>query len=91
VTIRIGPHDFDEVAYDEIGDVLYLGRSEAKPAVLTEATPEGHAVQLDIDGGLVGLTLVNARWLIERDGKLVVTIPERIEASAGELAAVLTG
>ena len=70
--------------------MLYLGRSAAERCVVTDATPEGHAVQFDAAGELVGLTVVNARWLTERDGKLVITIPERIEAPASELAPALS-
>ncbi len=39
---------------------------------------------------VVGLTLVNARWLLDRDGRLTVSVPEKVEASADELAAALT-
>lgn len=90
MTIRIGQHEFDQVSYDDRGDVLYLGRSDSQACVVTDATPEGHAVQFDADGELVGLTVVNARWLVERDGKLVITIPERVETLASELAPALS-
>jgi uncharacterized protein YuzE len=90
MTVRIGPHEFDEVSYDEVGDVLYLGRSGAGPVAETDATPEGHAVQFDAKGEVVGLAVVNAKWLTERDGKLVITIPERIEALASELGPALS-
>jgi len=90
MTVLIGSHEFDRVSYDARGDVLYLGRSGARPCAVTDATPEGHAVQLDADGAVIGLTVVNARWLVERDGKLVITIPRRIEAPASDLVAVLS-
>jgi hypothetical protein len=32
-------------------------------------------VRFDDGGRVVGVTLVNPRWLIERDGKLTVTLP----------------
>jgi hypothetical protein len=32
-------------------------------------------VRFDEDGRVVGVTLVNARWLIDRDDKLTVTLP----------------
>jgi hypothetical protein len=35
------------------------------------------------------LTLINARWLLDRDGHLTVTIPETVEASADDLAPAL--
>jgi hypothetical protein len=38
---------------------------------------------------IVGLTVINARWLLDRDGHLTITIPETVEASADDLAAAL--
>ena len=32
---------------------------------------------------------INARWLLDRDGRLTITIPETVEASADELAPAL--
>lgn len=90
MTIRIGNHEFDHVSYDDDADVLYLRRGERRQAASTFGTPEGHAVRLDETGEVIGITLVNARWLIERDGRLVVTVPERIESSADEIAPALS-
>jgi hypothetical protein len=39
---------------------------------------------------VIGLTIVNARWLIERDGKITITVPSLIEATAEELAPALS-
>ena len=86
MTITIGPYRFDHATYDGRGDVLYLRRGDSRPAADTYGTPEGHAVRFDDDGQVIGLTIVNAKWLIERDGKLVITIPNRIETSAADLA-----
>lgn len=66
--------------------MLYLRRGQPTPAADTYGTPEGHAVRFDDDGQVIGLTIVNAKWLTERDGKLVITIPNRIETSAADLA-----
>lgn len=85
-TVRIGPYEFDHVSYDADGDVLYLRRGERQAAADTVGTPEGHAVRLDADGQVIGLTLVNAKWLLERDGKLSITVPSRIETNADEVA-----
>jgi hypothetical protein len=41
-------------------------------------------VRFDDDGQVIGSTIVNAKWLIERDGKLVITIPSRIETAADD-------
>lgn len=89
MTVKIGKHAFDEVRYDEVGDVLYLRVKGAAKAALTDATPEGHAVTFDGSGALIGMTIVNAKWLTEKEGKLVITLPERIETSAEALEPAL--
>ena len=38
---------------------------------------------------IVGLTIINARHLLDRDGRLVITVPEKVEASADALAPAL--
>jgi hypothetical protein len=56
-----------------------------------EETPEGHFLRFEPGTqNVVGLTLLNARWLLERDGRLVVTVPETIEASPDDLGPALT-
>jgi uncharacterized protein YuzE len=89
MTVRIGEHEFDHASYDEEADVLYLRQGSDRAAATTFGTPEGHAVRLDEHGEVIGITLVNARWVIERDGVLVVTVPERIESTAEDLEPAL--
>lgn len=89
MTIRMGSHEFDDVVYDGVSDVLYMHKGEPVPADETLATPEGHAVMLDAAGQIVGVTVVNAKWLAERDGKIVISKPERLTASAKDLATAL--
>ena len=84
MTVRIGHHEFDDVSYDANGDVLYLSTGSPAEADAGDGTPEGHFVRFDDEGKVVGVTLVNARWLIDRDGKLTVTLPGE---AAAELAA----
>jgi uncharacterized protein YuzE len=88
VSVKIAGVEFDDVAYDEVGDVLYVKTGGRSSASSTYATPEGHAVQLDESGNVIGMTIVNARWLTERDGRLVITIPQRIETSADDISGV---
>jgi hypothetical protein len=38
---------------------------------------------------VIGITIVNAKWLLERDGKLAITVPSRIETSAEEISQAL--
>jgi len=67
--------------------VLYLRAGQSRPAADTFGTREGHAVRFDEDGN--GITIINAKWLLGRDGKIGITVPEVIETSADDLAAVL--
>ena len=47
-------------------------------------------MSFDADGTEVGITIVNAKWLLERDGKITITAPSRIETNAEELAPALS-
>jgi uncharacterized protein YuzE len=87
--VHVGPYEFDHVSYDRDGDVLYLRRGERQEAVETYGTPEGHAVRLDGNGEVIGITIVNAKWLVDRDGKVIVTVPSMIETNGDDLAAAL--
>jgi uncharacterized protein YuzE len=89
MTVHVGPYEFDEVSYDGEGDVLYLRRGERRAAADTFGTPEGHAVRLDESGEVIGITIVNAKWLLERDGKIAVTVPSLIETNTDDLAQAL--
>ncbi len=85
MTVHVGPYKFDYVSYDKDGDVLYLRRGPEKPATNTFGTPEGHAVRLE-HGDVIGITIVNAKWLQERDGVLRVTVLSLMETDPGDLA-----
>ena len=90
VDVHIGPLVFDQADYDADGDVLYLHVGSPREAE-GEETPEGHVLRFEPGTHrIVGLTVINARWLVDRDGRLVVTVPETVEASAAELAPALT-
>lgn len=90
LTVTIGNITFDHVTYDERGDVLYLHVGDRQAAAETLGTPEGHAVRYDTGAKVIGLTIINARWLLDRDGKITITIPERIDVSADVIAPTLT-
>ncbi|MGA2453056.1 MAG: DUF2283 domain-containing protein [Solirubrobacteraceae bacterium] len=90
-TITIAGIGFDYHDYDERGDVLHLhlGRPNGPPAKALE-TPEGHTVEYDEHGAIVGLELMGVRGTLERDGELMLTWPPaHLEASmlSGALAA----
>jgi YD repeat-containing protein len=75
MSVTIGGVTFDRMRYDRAGDVLYLHVSGPATAVDFDASPEGHALRYDAGGRLVGVTLVNARWLLEHKGRITVTLP----------------
>ena len=88
--MKFGPYEFEHVTYDARGDVLYLRTGAPKQVTETHATPDGHAVRVDAAGEVIGITIVNAKWLAERDGKVTITVPRLIETSAEALAPALT-
>ena len=77
MSVKIAGIEFDRVVYDRDADVLYLHVGEPASAVDFDATPEGHHTRYGPDGSLVGLTIVNARWLLDRDGEILLTLPEQ--------------
>lgn len=88
--VAIGHTTFDRVVYDQAADVLYLHVGDPSTAVDFDESPEGHALRFDAAGRLVGLTIVGAKALLQRDGHLTVTIPpERVDVDAATLAPIL--
>lgn len=73
--VTIAGINFDQHEYDERGDVLYLSVGLPRESSRTIATPEGHAVDYDESGAVIGMVLVNVRFLLDRDGAVTVTIP----------------
>lgn len=89
VNVHIGPLVFDHADYDREGDVLYLHIGPPTEAE-GEETPEGHVLRFAPGTHrIVGLTVLNARALLDREGRLIVPVPEMVEASADELAQAL--
>jgi uncharacterized protein YuzE len=87
--VKIDDLVFDRANYDADGDVLYLTRGESNVAADAALTPEGHGVRYSPDGQVIGVTIINARWLLERDGHLTITLPHAVRVEAGALAAAL--
>jgi len=46
-----------------------------------EETPEGHLVRYDAAGTLAGVTILGARRILDRDGAITITLPQRVEAA----------
>ncbi len=89
MTVTIAGTSFDQHEYDERGDVLYLSVGPTRESLRTIATPEGHAVDYDESGAVIGMVLVNVRFFLERDGVVTVTVPpDRVVAAQIEPALI---
>lgn len=89
MTVRVGPYTFDHVLYDARRDVLYLSMGEPQEAADSLVTPEGHVLRYDDQQMLIGITLINAKWLAERDQKNVTLPPMALRAQDLEPAFAL--
>ena len=89
MSVTIAGITFDSHEYDDRGDVLYLSVASPREAARTVATPEGHAVDYDESGAVIGMVLVNVRFLLGRAGAVTVTVPpDRVVAAQIEPALV---
>lgn len=88
MSVTIGRTTFDRVSYDADADVLYLHAGDPTDAVDFEESPEGHALRFDTQGRLVGV--IGVRWLLERNGAIRITVPERLEVDSDALRGALT-
>lgn len=89
VSTKIGPVTFDRANYDAENDVLYLHVGEPQDAE-GEETPEGHVLRYSPGTQrIVGLTVLGAQRILDREGELSITIPQSVKASADDLAPAL--
>ena len=56
-----------------------------------DETPEGHAIRVDAGGRLVGLTIVDARHLLETEDPMVITLSKPVRVDRGALARAVGG
>jgi uncharacterized protein YuzE len=89
--VTVGNLTFDHTSYGKEGDVLYLHVGEPTAAAESDETPEGHVVRFDEGGAVIGLTIINAKWLINRDGGVLVTLPDLKKIDAKDLKPALAG
>ena len=75
--VTIAGITFDRIVYDREADVLYLHVGEPSSAVDFDATNEGHHMRYGPDGTIVGITIVNARRILEEDGEIAITLPRQ--------------
>lgn len=87
-TITVAGVTFDNVDYDAEADVLYLHVGDPASAVGFDESPEGHHLRFDASGELVGITVVGARQDLNASGKVVVTVPERVEIDSRLLGVI---
>jgi YD repeat-containing protein len=89
MSLTIAGIAFEHHHYDPRGDVLYLSAETYEgPPADAFSTPEGHNVEYDGAGRVVGMTLTNVRWLLDRDGEITITWPAG-HVSADDLARAL--
>lgn len=75
LSIEIDGLVFDRANYDVEGDVLYLARGEGGAAADAALTPEGHGVRYGPNGEVIGVTIINARLILDRDDHITITLP----------------
>lgn len=89
MSVKIAGITFDRVRYDEDADVLYLHNADPSEVSRFDESPEGHHLRLDADGNLLGITIVRPRWLLENEGEITITLPERVSIQRDELSDAL--
>jgi hypothetical protein len=91
-TVHVSATDLEFVGtYEPVSDVLYLSASGDDKRAAAQETPEGHAVRLDALGRITHLTLINAMWLLDREGELVASLRDgrRLTLARGDVAEIL--
>jgi len=91
-TVHVSASDLELAGtYEGTGDVLYLSAPNDDKTASAQQTPEGHAVRLDATGRVTHLSVINARWLLERDGLLVATLRDgrRLRLEREDVASVM--
>jgi uncharacterized protein YuzE len=88
MSITFDSIEFARSHYDTRGDVLYLTVAGYQgPPWDAHCGDEGHNVEFDESGRVIAMTIVGARWWLERDGVLNITLSER-DLTSEELAAL---
>ena len=76
MTTTIAGIEFDRHHYDNRGDVLYLSVGQPREPSTAIETPEGHTVEYDEQGNVIGLVLLNVKRTLQSDGELTVSWPQ---------------
>jgi hypothetical protein len=84
INLKLGSIVFDYANYDAEFDILYLRVGEWEPSE-AEDTPEGHSIHYAMGTErIVALTVSSPRYILEREGRLTVTLPETVETRSAE-------
>lgn len=75
MSLRAGRYTFSHVTYDPPSDVLYAAIGRPRQG-RREPTPESHYLRFDGRGRFFGITFVNPREQLEREGGVYVSLPE---------------
>jgi uncharacterized protein YuzE len=67
--------EFDQVHYDDRGDVLYLSVGQPREPASAFETSEGHNIEYDSQGRVIGLVLYGVRHTLDRKGEVSLTWP----------------
>lgn len=86
MTVRIGPHEFDYVDWDEESDVLYLAKGKPQAVPGLHASPEGHHLRMEANGELQAVTLVGPRGIFEQEGRVLVSLPDGTPLGEADVA-----
>jgi uncharacterized protein YuzE len=74
MSITIADIEFARTHYDPRGDVLYLTtEGYVGPPYVANCGDEGHNVEWDESGRVIAITIIGARWWLQRDGELRIT------------------
>jgi hypothetical protein len=76
VAVVIGGIAFDSCHYDEVADTLCFHIGPTAWAIDFDETVEDHHLRFGAEGQLLSLTILNARWLLDRNGAIDVTLRE---------------
>ena len=74
MSVRSGRYTFPWVTYDPPSDVLHARLSRA-PEARRERSPEGDVWTYDANDRPVGVTVMEPRERLERDGAVYITLP----------------
>jgi hypothetical protein len=74
VSVRSGRYTFPWISYDPPSDVLHA-RLNRSPEASRERSPEGDMWSFDEHGRPTGVTVMEPRQRLERDGAVYITLP----------------